>query len=437
MRGLAREADLPRLRARVGLDPGEADAAAGAGRDVDDAPVARLLHARERPRACRRTCSSGWRPRSRATRRRRRPRAACRPGRTTPPALLTRMSTRPIRSTSAATCCGSATSAVSRSTPCSGRAVLRERVGIAAPMPCAVPVTSATRPPRSGTAPAVPHQVAHLLHARLPDAEDVLVRTLVERRRATRRRASRAPRRVGARASARCRPSASARRASSTPSSRVQGKFSSQEAWLASGSIDWTSAQTRGAFHQLCQSTCAPRVRRVPVLDAGRPGVVAAVPVDEQEAAEALAVQRVQQVAQDGAGTSPAAGSGCPGRRRSTASGRTGAPGSTGTPSGSAASTATRSDEDRVDREREVRVLLDRPERQDDAVVALEVRLDLHPVAVARSSRAQPLQRRGDARGGARPRRRRRRAADRRAGRPRRCRTAARRRAAPRGCRAR
>ena len=48
--------------------------------------------------------------------------------------------------------------------------------------------------------------------------------------------------------------------------------------------------------------------------------------------------------------------------------------------------------EDRVDREREVAVLLDRAERQDDAIVVLEVPLDLHPVAVRRSSRAQPLE---------------------------------------------
>ena len=44
MRGLAREADLARLRARVGLDSGEADAAAGARGDVDDAPIAGGLH---------------------------------------------------------------------------------------------------------------------------------------------------------------------------------------------------------------------------------------------------------------------------------------------------------------------------------------------------------------------------------------------------------
>src|SRR5256714_14275392 len=50
--GLPREADLPRLRARVRLDPGQADAAAGARGDVDDPSVAGGLHAGpDRPRA--------------------------------------------------------------------------------------------------------------------------------------------------------------------------------------------------------------------------------------------------------------------------------------------------------------------------------------------------------------------------------------------------
>ena len=42
---LAREADLRRLRRRVGLDAGEADAEPGAARDVDDPSAARRLHA--------------------------------------------------------------------------------------------------------------------------------------------------------------------------------------------------------------------------------------------------------------------------------------------------------------------------------------------------------------------------------------------------------
>src|SRR6185437_7005774 len=46
MRRLPGEADLARLGARVGLDAREAHAAPGAGRDVDDATVAALLHPR-------------------------------------------------------------------------------------------------------------------------------------------------------------------------------------------------------------------------------------------------------------------------------------------------------------------------------------------------------------------------------------------------------
>ena len=54
----------------------------------------------------------------------------------------------------------------------------------------------------------------------------------------------------------------------------------------------------------------------------------------------------------------------------------------TGTPSGSAASTETRSERMHVDAQREVAVLLDRAERQNDPIVRLEVRLNLHPVQV-------------------------------------------------------
>src|SRR5262245_28343358 len=98
----------------------------------------------------------------------------------TPPALFTRMSIRPMRSTSSATCRASETSTVSRSTPCAVAPCSRSAPRIAAPMPWAVPVTSATRPARSGTAPAVLEHVADLLHARPPDAEHVLVRALVD-----------------------------------------------------------------------------------------------------------------------------------------------------------------------------------------------------------------------------------------------------------------
>src|SRR5262249_43289945 len=42
---LAREADLRGLRRCIRLDPGQADAKAGAARDVDDASAARRFHA--------------------------------------------------------------------------------------------------------------------------------------------------------------------------------------------------------------------------------------------------------------------------------------------------------------------------------------------------------------------------------------------------------
>ena len=89
---------------------------------------------------------------------------------TTPPALLTRTSTAPIRSRSAADRGGVAhvdgvlVDAVHR------RARRRcSAAAIAAPMPWAVPVTSATLPSSSGT-PAQPFSmsVAHLVDAGLP-----------------------------------------------------------------------------------------------------------------------------------------------------------------------------------------------------------------------------------------------------------------------------
>src|SRR5262245_41204098 len=99
----------------------------------------------------------------------------------TPPALLTRMSIAPIRSTSPATWPGSVTSTVSLSTPCAVAPCASSAATMAAPMPCAVPVTSAVLPVRSGTrVPAIREDVAHLLDARLPHTKHVLVGTLVE-----------------------------------------------------------------------------------------------------------------------------------------------------------------------------------------------------------------------------------------------------------------
>src|ERR1044071_602802 len=98
---------------------------------------------------------------------------------TTPPALLTRMSIRPISATSSSTWRESLTSTVSRSRPCTTAPCAASAAAIAAPIPCAVPVTSATRPERSGNGPAVLEQVAHLFDPCLPHAHPVGGRALV------------------------------------------------------------------------------------------------------------------------------------------------------------------------------------------------------------------------------------------------------------------
>src|SRR4051812_18598343 len=99
---------------------------------------------------------------------------------TTPPALLTRMSTLPIDATKSPTWRSSVTSTVSRSQPCTVAPCSVSAAAIALPMPCAVPVTIATRPRRSGTGPAVRDQVAHFLDPCLPDAQHILVGPLVQ-----------------------------------------------------------------------------------------------------------------------------------------------------------------------------------------------------------------------------------------------------------------
>ena len=95
VRDLPREADLPGLRARVRLDPGQAHAAARAGRDVDDAPVRHAPSSPGLPPGCTGTCSSGSRRRRRSSPRPVTSSSGCPTWPTTPPALLTRMSTAP------------------------------------------------------------------------------------------------------------------------------------------------------------------------------------------------------------------------------------------------------------------------------------------------------------------------------------------------------
>src|SRR2546426_12431914 len=99
---------------------------------------------------------------------------------TTPPALLTRMSMRPSRAISLATWAGSVRSAVSRSTRWTVAPSSSNPFAIAVPIPCAVPVTSATFPLSSPIlVPPVLDQVANLRHPGPPQLQDFLVRSLV------------------------------------------------------------------------------------------------------------------------------------------------------------------------------------------------------------------------------------------------------------------
>src|SRR3954451_6125768 len=93
---------------------------------------------------------------------------------TTPPAQLTSTSTRPTSARSACTAAESDTSHCSRSTPCTVRPSRSSAATMAAPMPWAAPVTSATR-----SGPAMLEPLARLLHARRPHAQHVLVGALV------------------------------------------------------------------------------------------------------------------------------------------------------------------------------------------------------------------------------------------------------------------
>src|SRR3954447_15826661 len=93
---------------------------------------------------------------------------------TTPPAQLTSTSTRARRASRSSTAAESDTSHSSRSTPWTVMPSPRSAATMAAPMPCAAPVTSATR-----SGPAMLEAVAGLLHARRPHAQHVLVGALV------------------------------------------------------------------------------------------------------------------------------------------------------------------------------------------------------------------------------------------------------------------
>src|SRR5438552_3596471 len=99
---------------------------------------------------------------------------------TTPPALLTSTSMRPRRAIRSVTCLGSERSAVSRSTRWTFAPSSSRPFAIAVPMPCAVPVTSATLPLSSPIlVPPVLDEVAHFGDAGPPELEDFCIGPLV------------------------------------------------------------------------------------------------------------------------------------------------------------------------------------------------------------------------------------------------------------------
>src|SRR3954470_15963562 len=204
---------------------------------------------------------------------------------TTPPAQLTSTSTRPIASTSAATAAGSVTSHCARSTPCTLIPSAASAAAMAAPIPCAVPVTSATR-----SGPAMLEPLARLLDARRPHPQHVLVGALV----------------------------VAAERAVAQQLAHRGGGFGAQrpDVLLGLGAgrlLDAGQARPGEVLHpRRVAAVGVDRVhhrararRREPVvpqhlrvalllrprLDGRPPAAVAAVPVDQQEAPEALAVQ--------------------------------------------------------------------------------------------------------------------------------------------------
>jgi len=77
---------------------------------------------------------------------------------------------------------------------------------------------------------------------------------------------------------------------------RVQGKFSIQDAWDATGSVSWTLAQVRGD-PPIVEPHLHLRVRRHPFRQKGLDRRVAAMAVHDQDTLEALFGQTVQHVA--------------------------------------------------------------------------------------------------------------------------------------------
>src|SRR5947208_3514443 len=95
------------------------------------------------------------------------------------------MSMRPIDATNSSTARASVTSTVSRSQPKTVAPRASSAFAIAVPIPCAVPVTIATRPekPPAGSAADIPptlDQLANLIDTCLPHTQHVFIGPLVQ-----------------------------------------------------------------------------------------------------------------------------------------------------------------------------------------------------------------------------------------------------------------
>ena len=82
-----------------------------------------------------------------------------------------------------------------------------------------------------------------------------------------------------------------------TFASRVQGKFSIQEAWEATGSISFTLAQVFGAFHQLWNFTRASGWSRHPLRREGWAGALPPWPLTMTMRRKPVRGEAVQDVA--------------------------------------------------------------------------------------------------------------------------------------------
>ena len=136
-------------------------------------------------------------------------------------------------------------------------------------------------------------------------------------------------------------------------------------------------------------------MRRCPLAHQRAARDVAAVAVDDQEAAKALAVERVEQVAQNGEeGLEPERRAARVGRERRGQPVRQHRQHEHAQRLRGLGRDAL--GQDVVGLEREVAVLLRRAERQDDPVVAREVLLQVHPVELVDMHRRPPKIRKDD-----------------------------------------